>query len=130
MAGNRQRRGPDARTQGPIRFGEWVVGRNAVEDGRGRLFCFAMQSALQRAAENSWQLTLRRRVVCCHHAIEEAVMVAEVRVCAKWKLSKAAHSPRSKVNGYREYQSRERLLELSAWIGGVGKARSGIAQVL
>ena len=61
MAGDRQRRGPDARTQGPIRLGEWVVGRNAVEDGRGRLFCFAMQSALQRAAENSWQLTLCRR---------------------------------------------------------------------
>ena len=56
-------------------------------------------------------------------------MVAEALVCAKWKLSNAAHSPRSKVTGYREHQGHERRLELSAWIGGVGRARGGIAQV-
>jgi hypothetical protein len=56
-------------------------------------------------------------------------MVAEVRICAKWKLSNAAHSPMSKVTGYREHQSRERRLEFSAWIGDVGEAKGGVAQV-
>jgi hypothetical protein len=56
-------------------------------------------------------------------------MVAEARVCAKWKLSNAAHSPRSKVTGYREHQSYECRLEFSAWIGGVGEAKGGIVSV-
>jgi hypothetical protein len=56
-------------------------------------------------------------------------MVAEVRVCAKWKLSNAAHSPMSKVTRYREHHSRERRLEFSALIGGIGEAKGGIAQV-
>ena len=38
MAAERQGLATASRTQGPIRQAEWVVGRNAVEDGADRSF--------------------------------------------------------------------------------------------